>query len=309
MNIHHNASTCPHSRALLVKRVLDEGLTPKAAAAALGVSVRSVYKWLARFRAQGPAGLLDRPSRARHIPHRLGAPWVDLIARLRREHRMTGAQIARRLRLPRSTVAARLKRLGMNRLKLLEPPAPARRYERKRPGELVHLDVKKLARIQRPGHRVTGDRRDSTSGAGWEFVHIAIVDHSRLAFVVVLHDEKTHSACAFLRRAAAWFRTQGIVVERVMTDNGSCYRARAFAQLCRSLRVRHIRTRPYTPKTNGKAERFIQTLLREWAYALPYSHSRRRTAQLPPWLHRYNHRRPHGSLGGRAPITRLEALA
>lgn len=308
MNIHKNARTCPRSRALLVRRVLEEGESPKEAAASFGVSERTVYKWLARWRAEGPAGLLDRPSRPRRIPRRLPEGWVGLIARLRR-HRMTGAQIAHSLGLPRSTVAAHLGRLGLGRLQALDPPEPARRYERTRPGELVHIDVKKLGRVGRIGHRITGDRSRRARGVGWEFVHICLDDYSRLAYVEVLADERKESATGFLLRAAAWFRARGIRLERVMTDNGPAYLSRAFARTCGGLGVRHLRTKPYTPRTNGKAERFIQTLLREWAYAWPYPRSSLRTSALARWLDHYNHRRPHGSLGAKPPISRLQPAA
>ncbi len=305
MNVHKNARTCPHSRALLIRRVREEGLTPKEAAASLGVSERTAYKWLARWRAEGAAGLRDRSSRPRRIPRCLPEPWVGLIARLRR-HRMTGARIASALGLPRSTVARHLGRLGMRRLRLLEPPQPARRYERQRPGELLHIDVKKLGRIGTIGHRITGDRSRRARGVGWEFVHVAIDDRSRLAYAEVLADERKESAVGFLARAAAWFRAKGVRIERVMTDNGPAYLSRAFARACQGLGARHLRTKPYTPRTNGKAERFIQTLIREWAYAWPYPSSARRTEALKPWLDHYNLRRPHASLGGKPPISRLK---
>jgi transposase InsO family protein len=222
---------------------------------------------------------------------------------------MTGEEIAERLRLPRSTVASNLRRLGLGRLAALEPSEPARRYNRARAGELVHLDVKKLARFRRIGHRITGDRRGQSEGAGWEFVHVAVDDASRLAYVEVLPDEKRQSVTGFLVRALRWLRRQGIRVERVMTDNGSGYVSRLFGKACRRLRLRHIRTRPYTPKTNGKAERFIQTLLREWAYALPYRSSDTRAADLPRWLRHDNHERPHASLARQAPSAWLQAHA
>ena len=216
-----------------------------------------------------------------------------------------GRQIARRLRMSRSTVAAVLERVGLPRLRDLEPPEPVVRYERKRAGELLHLDIKKLGRIEKIGHRITGDRRSRSRGAGWEYAHVAIDDASRLAYVEVLANEQADTTAGFLRRALIFFKRYGIRVERVMTDNGSAYVSHLFAALCRSQGIRHLRTRPYTPKTNGKAERFIQTLLREWAYARPYPSSRRRTMALPRWLSHYNHHRPHGSLGGNAPITRV----
>ncbi len=306
MNNHRNARLTPHGRALMVHRVLEEGRSPKSVATDFGVSQRTVYKWLARFRAEGAAGLENRPSRARHLPHKLPEPWVALISRLRRLYRMTALEIAERLHLARSTVAGVLARHGQGRPELLALKAPARRYEHAAPGDLLHLDVKKLARFWRIGHRVTGDRRGACDGAGWDFVHVCVDDHPRLAYVEVLADEKRHTTTGFRVRALRWFRAQGVTAKRVMTDNGPGYVSRLFAKACRMTGLRHIRTRPYTPRTNGKAERFIQTLLREWAYALPTS--QRRNADLPRWLHHYNHHRPHGSLHMKAPITRLRLV-
>ena len=256
---------------------------------------------------EGRAGLENRSSAPHLVANKLPAPWLTMIARLRREYRMTGEEIALRLRLPRSTVASHLRRLGLGRLAALEPSEPARRYSRARAGELVHLDVKKLARFRRIGHRITGDRRHGSEGAGWEFVHVAVDDASRLAYVEVLPDEKRQSVTGFLVRALRWFKRQGVRVERVMTDNGSGYVSRLFRKVCRLLHLRHIRTRPYTPKTNGKAERFIQTLLREWAYALPYRSSDSRAADLPRWLRHYNQERPHASLARQSPTAWLQA--
>jgi transposase InsO family protein len=274
------------------------------AAAALGITPRTAFKWLARYRSGGCTALRDRSSRPQRLARLTDEDRAQLVIRLR-QSRMTGLQIARRLRMPRSTVAAILKRAGLARLRDLEPPRPVVRYERDRPGELIHLDIKKLGRIERVGHRITGDRTSRSRGAGWEYVHIAIDDASRLAYVEVLANEQADTTVGFLRRALAFYRRHGIRVERVMTDNGSAYVSHLFAQLCKQRFLRHIRTRPYTPRTNGKAERFIQTLLREWAYVRPYASSRRRTAVLPRWLHHYNHRRPHGSLNGRTPISRV----
>jgi transposase InsO family protein len=253
--------------------------------------------------------LPPRGSAPRLIANKLPVPWLDMVVRLRREYRMTGEEIGDRLHLARSTVAGHLHRLGLGRLAALEPSEPARRHNRARAGELVHLDVKKLARFRRVGHRITGDRRGQNSKVGWEFVHVAVDDASRLAYVEVLPDEKRQSVTGFLVRALRWFRSLGIRVERVMTDNGSGYVSRLFGKACRLLRLRHIRTRPYTPKTNGKAERFIQTLLREWAYALPYRSSDTRAADLPRWLRHYNHERPHASLARQAPSAWLQAHA
>lgn len=292
-----------------MSRVLDQNFPPHRVAEELGISLRTVYKWLSRYRSEGPAGLQDRSSTAHRMPHRLSAGVVELIAKLRREFRMTARRIAGQLRLARSTVAAVLKRLGLNRLKLLEPKEPIRRYERKKPGELIHLDIKKLGRFWRTGHRITGNRRINSDGAGWEFAHVCIDDHSRLAYVEVLSDERKESAVAFLKRALAWFAEKGVKVQRVMTDNGSCYISKAFGAACHDHGLRHIRTRPYTPKTNGKAERFIQTLIREWAYGRAYQSSMQRTGHLPAWLDYYNRRREHGGIGFQPPITRIETAS
>jgi len=305
MNAHKNARTTPYSRATMVRRILEEGWTAKAAAAAFAVSERTIYKWLARYRAEGTAGLENRSSRAKLVANRLAEPWIAMVERIRREYRLTAAEIAVRLKLARSTVAGHLARLGIGTLKRLDPPAPTVRYQRDRPGELVHLDIKKLARFWRPGHRITGDRHNASDGAGYDFVHVAVDDASRLAYVEVLPDETRSSTTGFLVRTLRWFRQRGIKVERIMTDNGSGYIARLFAKACRRLGLRHIRTKPYTPKTNGKAERFIQTLLREWAYAIPYKSSDNRNDDLPRWLRWYNHHRPHGALAGSPPISRL----
>jgi transposase InsO family protein len=265
-----------------------------------------VYKWLRRFRTEGIEGLCDRSSRP-HRPYRPTPPAVvKRIEALRRE-RWTGAQIARETGVSKATVFRILRRLGLNRLKALEPAEPVRRYERDHPGEMIHLDIKKLGRFSRVGHRITGERtgQSKTRGVGWEFVHVCIDDHSRVAFTQILPDEKKHSAVAFLEAALAYYARLGVRVERVMTDNGACYKAFAFRDACRRLGLRHIRTKPYTPKTNGKAERFIQTALREWAYARAYQNSGQRADELPRWLHRYNWHRPHGSLKAQTPISRL----
>jgi transposase InsO family protein len=307
MNAHKNARTTPFGRAVMVRRVLEEGWSVVAVASAFEVSTRTVRKWLARFGSEGDAGLQTRSSAPHLVANRLPAPWLAMINRLRRDYRMTGEEIAERLHLPRSTVAGHLARLGLGRLAALEPSEPARRYNRARAGELIHLDIKKLARFRRVGHRITGDRRGQSAGAGWEFVHVAVDDASRLAFVEVLPDEQRRSVTGFLVRALRWFKSLGIRVERVMTDNGSGYVSRLFRKACRMLRLRHLRTRPYTPKTNGKAERFIQTLLREWAYALPYRSSATRAADLPRWLRHYNLERPHASLARQSPTAWLQA--
>jgi transposase InsO family protein len=307
MQLHGNARTCPHVRRLLVRRVKEEGWTLAQAAEAAGVSVRTVSKYLRRFETEGEDGLLDRSSAPRSIPHRTPEERIELLACLRRL-RMTGAEIAEVLQMPLSTVQAILTRIGLGRLQRLEPAEPANRYERKRPGELVHVDVKKLGRIGRPGHRVNGDRRTRSRGIGWEYVHIAVDDATRLAYVEVLEDEKATTAAGFLRRAVAFLRGFGIRVERVMTDNGSCYRAVIHALACKALAVKHVRTRPYRPRTNGKAERFIRTLLGGWAYGAIYGSSEERRRALAGWLDYYNRRRPHGSLGHQPPLRRLETL-
>ena len=306
MDIHKNARLTVHSRAELVRRVLDERQTPKAVATALGVCERTVRKWVARFQAEGPAGLADRSSRPARLYRPTPMAQVERVGALRRQ-RWTGRQIAKEVGVSPATVSRILKRLGLNRLKALEPAEPIRRYQREHPGELIHIDIKKLGRFASVGHRITGDRtgQSRNRGIGWEFVHVCIDDNSRLAFSQVLPDERKASAVAFLEAAVAYYNGLGITVERVMTDNGSCYRSREFAKACKQLALRHIRTRPYTPKTNGKAERFIQTALREWAYAKAYTNSQQRAQELPTWLHRYNWHRPHGSLKANTPISQI----
>jgi transposase InsO family protein len=297
VNAHKNARTTPYVRELMSDR-RAEGWSASEIAEAAGVSARTVYKWLARETAQ------NRSSRARRVANRLADPIIAEIARLRRQ-RMTGAAIARRLKLARSSVAGWLQRLGMGRLKLLEPKPSVQRYERERAGELIHFDIKKLGRFNRIGHRISGERRPGNQRRGWDFVHVAIDDATRIAYVEVLPDEKKESAKAFLERALRWLKHQRVDVQQVMTDNGSCYRSKLFASALSDAQIRHLRTKPYTPRTNGKAERFIQTLLREWAYAKAYQSSGRRNAALAPFVHRYNHRRPHASLAGRSPAYAL----
>lgn len=307
MRLHGNARTCPHGRLLMVRRVEEKRWTLAQAAEAAGVSVRTVSKWLARYRAAGEEGLVDGSSVPRSIPHRTSEERVQVIAVLRRL-RMTGMEIAECLRMPPSTVSAILTRIGLGKRWRLEPVEPANRYERRRAGELLHVDVKKLGKIGHPGHRVNGDRRTRSRGIGWEYVHVAIDDATRLAYVEVLGDEKATTAVAFLRRAVASFGDYGIRVERVMTDNGSCYRAVVHALACKALAIRHLRTRPYRPRTNGKAERFIRTLLSGWAYGAIYRNSQERQLALPGWLDFYNRRRPHRALDHQPPLQRLEAL-
>ena len=307
MNLHSGARSCPASRVLLVERVTAQRWTIAGAAKAAGISRRTAFKWLRRYRELGTVGLGDRSSRPHHMPSATPGEWQAAILELR-QLRLTGARIAAQLKRPRSTVARILKRAGLERLRSPESVEPVRRYQRERPGELVHLDVKKLARITGFfGHRITGDRRRSRVGAGWEYVHVAIDDASRLAYVEVLRDEKGPTTVEFLRRAFVWFQRLGVRVERIMTDNGSAYVSRVFAHRCAVLQLRHLRTRPYRPCTNGKAERFIQTLLREWAYVMPYRTSGLRTRALRHWLRYYNRQRPHGSLDARPPFTRLKA--
>ena len=303
MNIHENARTTPASRALLVRRVQQHGWSARQAAEAAGISTRTAYKWLRRFDSEGTAGLRDRSSRAHRLRHRLPSEWCDLVGYLR-HFRQPARLIAHQLGLARSTVSAVLSRQGLGPQQALEPPSSPCRYERRRAGDLLHLDTKKLGRFWHPGHRVTGDRRNRNAGAGWDVVHVAIDDHSRLAYVEVLLDEDPPSCIEFLQRALAWFREQGIRVLRLLTDNGNGYRSHGFWDACRRLRLRHLRTKPRRPQTNGKAERFIQTLMREWAYGRVYASSARRTAQLPAWLRFYNYRRPHGSLQHKPPISR-----
>jgi transposase InsO family protein len=304
-NPHQNARTTRLGRAEMIRRILEEGQPISDLAAGLGISERTAHKRLARYQAEGPSGLENRSSHPRTVANHTATYWLGVIKMLRREYRLTAEEIAGKLNLARSTVAAWLARRGLSRLTALEPKEPPRRYQRQHPGELIHLDIKKLARFERVGHRITGDRRNPSAGAGYDYVHVAIDDATRLAYVEVLPDETRRSTTAFLVRALRWFRARGIRVERVMTDNGSGYVARLFRNVLRMLGIRHIRTRPYTPETNGKAERLIQTLLREWAYAIPSSSSDARVADLPRWLTWYNQQRPHGSLGRRTPAHAL----
>ena len=304
MNSHQNARLTVHGRVLLVRRVLEEGLRPVEVAQAMGVSPRTVYKWLHRYCAEGEAGLHNRSSRPHRCPHATPAAHARQVVALRRQ-RLTYRQIAQRLGLGQSTVGRLLQAAGLNRLAYLDPPRPDNRYEHAAPGDMLHLDIKKLGRFRRPGHRVTGDRRNTPKrGPGWEYVHVAIDDHSRIGFASIHPDETARSACEALIRAVRYYQSLGIRFRQVLTDNGSAYVSKAFARLCRRLRLVHRRTRPYTPRTNGKAERFIQTALREWAYARAYDHSEQRRQLLPQWLHAYNWHRPHASLGYLPPLSR-----
>lgn len=308
MKLHRNAKTTPHMRALLVDRVRILHWTPAAAADAAGVSLRTAYKWLARQRAGGRGALEDRASTPHRQPRRTTAAQVEAILTAR-QARLTAWAIAVRLQIPRSTVAAILVRHGLNRLAALDPRPAVHRYEWAHPGELVHVDVKRLARIVCVGHRIHGDRRLRVYGAGWEYVHVAVDDHSRVAYTEVLPDQTGRSAEAFLRRTVRWFAQRGTVVTRVLTDNGSGFISRRFRAAATRAGVRLKRTRCYRPQTNGKAERFIQTMLREWAYVRPYHSSWKRTQALRPWVRQYNTARPHTALGYRPPCSRFPRAA
>jgi transposase InsO family protein len=321
MQVHAKAPLSPIGRRRVVDRVCEHRWPVTAAAEAAGVSERTVYRWLARFRADGQFGLVDRPPVPRRVPNRTPAERVKAICELR-QLRLTGAEIAERLGMALSTVSAVLRREGLGKRSRLDPPEPVNRYERTRPGELVHIDVKKLGRIEGgPGKRILGRRgarrgptRTDAAGVrrgivGWECVHVAVDDFSRLAYVEVLADEQAPTAIGFLERALAFFADHGIRVERVMTDNGSAYVSHAHRLACQRLGLRHLRTRPYRPRTNGKAERFIQTLTRRWAHGRSYSSSAERTAALTGWLDHYNFRRPHGSLSHKPPGSRLTKAA
>jgi transposase InsO family protein len=313
MRLHANARSCPKSRRLLVDRVLA-GWSVMEAAEAAGITDRTARRWLRRFREEGPSGLLDRSSAPKFCPHKTPADRVAVICQLR-QLRLTAAEIAERLAMPLSTVSVVLKREGLGKRSRLQLPEPPNRYERSRPGELVHIDVKKLGRILKPGHRVTGVRSQTRTtytadgrrigDAGWEFVHVCVDDHSRLAYAEVLADERAVTAVGFLQRAVAFYAAHGITVQRVMTDNGAAYRSHAHQIACRQLAIRHLTTQPYRPRTNGKAERFIQTLTRRWAHGRTYQSSTQRTQALSAWLTHYNYTRPHGALGHKPPGSRL----
>jgi transposase InsO family protein len=315
MKLHANARLSLKGRELLVDRVQLEGWSLARVAAAAGVSERTASKWLARFRLEGEQGLFDRSSAPRRSPSRTSEERVQVIAALRRL-RMTGTEIAECLDMALTTVSGILTRIGMGKLGRLGFE-PAVRYERSRPGELIHIDVKKLGRINGAGHRMTGDRASQNANrrqrrrggpAGWEFVHVCVDDATRLAYVEVLDDEKATTAVGFLKRAFAFYRSHGITVQQLLTDNGSAYRSTVHAVACRALGIRHLRTRPHRPQTNGKAERFIRTMLGGWAYGAIYRNSAERTAALPGWLELYNWRRPHGALNHKPPGTRLHEL-
>lgn len=306
MNSHSNARLTPRGREQMVLAVVDDGLTHSEAAQAFNTTARTVGKWVQRFRAQGVDGLRDRSSRPHSSPSQTPLATCDAVEMLRRR-RYTHAAIASELGLSPATVSRILKRRGLSLLSSLEPAEPRPRYERATPGEIIHIDIKRLGKFSRTGHRITGNRADRRGAGrkGWEYVHVAVDDHSRVAFTQILSDQNKHAAIAHLKAAVDYYRALGITVTRVMTDNGGCYKSHAFREACAALGIRHIRTRPYSPQTNGKAERFIQTALREWAYATAFDTSQQRGAALPEWQHRYNWHRPHASLGGQPPISRI----
>jgi transposase InsO family protein len=304
MNIHKNARLTLARRIEMVRSIVERGLTPTSAAAEVGVSPPTGRKWYGRFLAEGEAGLCDRSSRPRRSPRKLAPGKALAIVELRRR-RLTQARIAASLGVGKSTVSRVLAQAGLSRLKDLEPSEPVVRYEHERPGDLVHIDTKKLGRIEALGHRITGDWRDRTRGVGWEYLFVAVDDHARIGFTDLYPDERKRSAVQFLRNTVAYFGSLGVRARRVLTDNGSAFRSKTFAQACRRLKLKHSFTRPYRPQTNGKAERFIQSALREWAYGIPYHHSSEREAMLERWTHHYNWHRPHQGIRGLAPISRL----
>ena len=306
MDLHENARTTPHSRAEIVRRVMEEGASRRTVGKAFGICCKTVSKWVNRFQAEGVEGLRERSSR----PHRLHRPTpeatLETIVELRRA-RVPGGEIARRCGVSPATVSRVLRAARLSRARDLDPPEPPRRYEHPHPGDMIHIDIKKLGRFGRPGHRVTGSRKGKAlhRGIGWEYVHVAVDDTSRVAFNQIHPDEKASSAVEHLKACIAYYNRLGVTVRRVLTDNGACYRSDAFRQTCQALGLKHVRTRPYTPRTNGKAERFIQTALREWAYARSYETSDQRAACLDDWTHRYNFHRPHGGIKYQTPISRL----
>ena len=316
MKLHANAALSLNQRRRMVGRVVEQGWSLTKAAEAAEVSERTCSKWVRRYRAQGDAGLRDRSSAPKRIPHRTPEDRVEVLELLRRL-RMTSSEIAECLGMALSTVSAVLTRIGLGKLSRLDPLEPPNRYERRQAGELLHIDVKKLGRINGAGWRVTGSRASQNANrrqrrkggpAGWEFVHVCVDDATRLAYAEVLDDEKATTAIGFLRRAIAFYAAHGICVEQVMTDNGAAYRSTAHALACRVLAIRHLRTRPRRPRTNGKAERFIKTMIAGWNDGAIYGSSRERAAALNGWLWTYNHRRPHGALSHRPPIARLHQL-
>jgi transposase InsO family protein len=304
MNTHKNARLTFARRMQLVRSILDHDLDPALAGAQQGVSAPTARKWLGRFLAEGEAGLMDRSSRPRRSPRSISAEKALLIVELRRRM-LIQARIAKSIGVSVATVSRVLKRAGISKLSDLLPTEPIVRYEHASPGDLLHIDTKKLGRIERLGHRITGNPRDTTDGAGWEFLFVGVDDHARLGFTQIHRRERGYNAAAFLRAAVAYFASLGVTVKRVLTDNGSAFRSKRFRNACRRLGIRHSFTRAYRPQTNGKAERFIQSALREWAYGIPYNHSSERTAMLERWIHHYNWHRPHQGIGGQAPVSRL----
>ena len=304
MNIHKNARLTVARRIEMVRMILDQGLTQAKAASEAGVTEPTARKWLGRYLANGEAGLADRSSRPQHSPRTIAPQKALAIVELRRR-RLTQARIAASLGVSTSTVSRVLKRAELSRLADVQPSEPVVRYEHEHPGDLVHIDTKKLGRIERMSHRITGNRRDSVDGAGWEFLFVGVDDHSRIGFTDLYADERKASAVQFLRNTVSYFRSLDVIVRRVLTDNGSAFRSKAFARACRRLGVKHKFTRAYRPQTNGKAERFIQSALREWAYGIPYNHSSERADMLDRWIHHYNWHRPHQGINGVAPVSRL----
>jgi transposase InsO family protein len=306
MNIHKNARLTPVRREEMALAVIEGHLSQAQAGRVYGVSAKIVSRWVERYKVDGRDGMTDRSSRPKTSPRQTDNGLAERIITLRRQ-RWTGKHIAMETGVSPATVSRVLRRAGLSRMKDIVPAEPVVRYEYAEPGGLIHLDIKRLGRFERVGHRITGDRtgQSNSRGVGWEYVHICIDDASRIAFTDIFPDEKAVSAIAFLKAAIAYYKGLGITVTRVMTDNGSCYKAKDFAKNCKALGLKHIRTKPYTPKTNGKAERFIQTALREWAYARAYPSSEHRKAHLPNWTHLYNWHRPHGSLNSKTPISRL----
>ena len=308
MNVHSRAKTNPRSRELLVDRVQAEGWSRRQAAQAFGLSVRTVAKWLGRYREEGLQGLRDRTSRPRSSPTRTSEILRRRVLELRQK-RLVGREISETTGLPRATVSRILRKAGAGRLRSLEPPEAPNRYELPNPGDLLHIDIKKLGRIVGgPGHRAHGDRRTRKRGAGWEHIYVCIDDHSRLSYVEPLKAEDKQTATGFLERAIAWYRASGIQPRRLLTDNGKVFTSGTFNEVLDRASIRHGFTRRYRPRTNGKAERFIQTMLREWAYRRSYSSSAKRRNALPRWLHYYNFHRQHSSLGGKPPVSRVNNL-
>ena len=308
MNHHKNARLTFARRLEMVHLMTEQALTPAAAALAAGVSAPTARKWLGRYLVGGKAALADASSRPASSPRRISESKALAIVELRKR-RLTQARIASSLGLSEATVSRVLRRAGLSKLSGLEPVEPVQRYEHAAPGELLHIDTKKLGRIERRGHRITGNRRDAVDGAGWEFLFVAVDDHARIAFTQMHPDERIPSAVAFLRATAAYYRGLGIVIKRLLTDNGSAFRSKAFRAACVELGIRHKFTRAYRPQTNGKAERFIQSALREWAYGIAYDHSSERTAMLAKWQHHYNWHRPHAGIGGLPPMSRLKSAS